>query len=1073
MTDGIYENDAFVSANHGSSRLHSQFQEEDHSNNDVYANQSIVDAAPEAGIVVHRSSNTPTSSMTSLTGQGSSLSSQQHLIKSNLEKKQDNQPANNNAPPSVGHMSLQQQQLPQLLHWSEVIYECTDVPLEEWVVGGGSDYGQMPYFLDTGDILLELDGVPLAGLTRSDVLDLIRGGETHVMKAVSNTSSFGLPIDLREYLSRRFVRGSIDHDLQETIRENVYLRTIPCTTRPPKAGELDNVDYKFVTRDEFLMMEKSGILLESGIYSGHYYGTPLPLSNPATPTTSTHDFHTRFQEMSMQNSMNNNPSQQNGIQEEPKSPGQLTMAQKRKRNRSNIAAIDAASLPHGWEKISDAHYGVYYIDHINKRTQYERPYEIELIKGSNGFGFTLIELDRGLVVVKNVIPGGPAYSCGVIQAGDVLVSVAGESVNGLLHSDIARLFSNFTVGDRVKLTFARGYQLPPDVSSNPPEEVDYDYFSVVLEKGTSGFGFTIADGNSGQKVKKVLDPERCGSLRQGDILCAVNHIDLTPLVHNQVVDILKNCPVGQTATITVKRKKRFRSKTPVTMFNSTSYDANTTEVTNGKPRSKTPSVEVMSQLARREEEQDSWRNNHNNHNDQTSDRFNNNSQHDAVNTPLVNNHLIQTVNRGQVDDSFNATSVDTNDNPIVSYVNGNGLHDSQTGFVYPSQQQPVMAHSNSTTYFDSVNADMDQSVMPSDGEDIEYHRVELTKTAAGFGFRIVGGSEEGRNVAVGSVVIGGVAYNNGVLKSGDEIISINDINVVGASHRDVIDLVCNCGPTASILIRRRKDSDAIEVFLNREDTEGFGFVLISCGFACLIGKIVPNSPADKCGRLRLKDRIIAINDIDIRDYSHTDIVNMITESGQTLKLNIIPSESYSVELSRGPRGFGFSIRGGAEFDGMKLFILKIAPDGPAYTLVSVGDEIIEINGESTVGMTHSEAVKMISQCVTQVKLKLRRNAPTPGSVPSTPGISGPHVTFAPNLQINGIPHSATYSHFPVNDGNQYPVQQKYHLQSYNERMMHQYHQPFSTPNLNQHNNVVNNNPHSVNGGNINSYPVYP
>jgi C-terminal processing protease CtpA/Prc len=1068
MTDGIYENDAFVSATnslHGSSRL--QFQEEgDSSNNDVYANQSIVDATTNASLA--KSNNTPTSSMTSLTGQHSSLSSQQqHLIpsKSNLQK-QDHQFStnNNNPPPSIDHMSLQQQQLPQLLHWSEVIYECTEVPLEEWVIGGGSDYGQMPYLLDTGDILLELDSIPLAGLTRSDVLDLLRAGETHVMKAVSNTSSFGLPIDLREYLSRRFVRGSIDHDLQETIRENVYLRTIPCTTRPPKAGELDNVDYKFVTRDEFLMMEKSGILLESGIYSGHYYGTPLPLSNPATPTSPS-DFNGRFQGISLQDNLNNNPIHQNGHQEEPKSPVHLTMAQKRKRNRSNIAAIDAASLPHGWEKISDAHYGVYYIDHINKRTQYERPYEIELTKGSNGFGFTLIELDRGLVVVKNVIPGGPAYSCGVIQAGDVLVSVSGESVNGLLHSDIAQLFSNFTVGDRVKLTFARGYQLPPDAQSNPPEEVEFDFFSVVLEKGTSGFGFTIADGKSGQKVRKVLDPERCGSLRQGDILCAVNHIDLTPLVHNQVVDILKNCPLGQTATITVKRKKRFRSKTPVSMYNSNSYDANTEVTNNVKPRSKTPSVEVMSQLARRDEEQDSWRNNHSNY--QTTDGLNNNSQqqhHRAVNPPSVNNQIIG--NGDQVGENINPSSADTKDNPTipVSYVNGNGFpgNDQQTG----------LPHSQSTTYFDAINGDMDQSVMPPDEDEYEYHRVELTKTAAGFGFRIVGGSEEGRNVAVGSVVIGGVAYANGVLKSGDDIMSINDISVIGASHRDVIDLVTNCGPTASILIRRRKDADSIEVFLTRDDNEGFGFVLISCGFACLIGKIIPNSPTDKCGRLRLKDRIIAVNDVDIREYSHADIVKMITESGQTLKLRVIPSDCYSVELTRGPRGFGFSIRGGAEFDGMKLFILKIAPDGPAYTLLSVGDEIIEINGESTLGMTHSEAVNMISQCVSQVRLKLRKNYPNPGSVPSTPGINPPHVTFPQFPPVNGMPHSATYSHFPVNNG--YATHERYvqaNSYSNNNGMLH----PFSTPNLNQHHNKnMALNPHAMNGSiNNNPYPVYP
>lgn len=42
-------------------------------------------------------------------------------------------------------------------------------------------------------------------------------------------------------------------------------------------------------------------------------------------------------------------------------------------------------------------------------------------------------------------------------------------------------------------------------------------------------------------------------------------------------------------------------------------------------------------------------------------------------------------------------------------------------------------------------------------DEFEYHRVILTRSEAGFGFRIVGGAEEGRNVAIGSIVIGGVA----------------------------------------------------------------------------------------------------------------------------------------------------------------------------------------------------------------------------------------------------------------------------------------------------------------------------
>jgi hypothetical protein len=133
---------------------------------------------------------------------------------------------------------LNEPSIPQLKHWTEVMYECNELVLEDWAIAGGSDYGQLHYFITTGDILLEIDGQRIAGLTRADVLRLISKQSSHSIKAVSSSSSFGLPIDLKEYLSRRFVRGSIDHDLQANIRDNVYLRTVPCTTRPPRSNEV-------------------------------------------------------------------------------------------------------------------------------------------------------------------------------------------------------------------------------------------------------------------------------------------------------------------------------------------------------------------------------------------------------------------------------------------------------------------------------------------------------------------------------------------------------------------------------------------------------------------------------------------------------------------------------------------------------------------------------------------------------------------------------------------------------------------------------------------------------------------
>ena len=74
--------------------------------------------------------------------------------------------------------------------------------------------------------------------------------------------------------------GSVDNDLQNMVRDNLYLRTLPCTTRAPRDGEQDGVDYTFLTREEFEELERKGLLVEAGTYEGNHYGTPRPPKNP-------------------------------------------------------------------------------------------------------------------------------------------------------------------------------------------------------------------------------------------------------------------------------------------------------------------------------------------------------------------------------------------------------------------------------------------------------------------------------------------------------------------------------------------------------------------------------------------------------------------------------------------------------------------------------------------------------------------------------------------------------------------------------------------------------------------------
>jgi len=183
---------------------------------------------------------------------------------------------------------------------------------------------------------------------------------------------------------------------------------------------------------------------------------------------------------------------------------------------------------------------------------------------------------------------------------------------------------------------------------------------------------------------------------------------------------------------------------------------------------------------------------------------------------------------------------------------------------------------------------------------------------------------------------------------------------------------------------------------------------------------------------------------------HGDIVNLIKDSGYTVTLTIGPplddasstasisashreeegdglpegvadgeeTQYHAVELSRGTRGFGFSIRGGREFQNMALFVLQIADNGPAALdgRLQIGDQIIEINGINTKNMTHAEAIEIIRNGGPIVRLLVQRG----GRVPLLPGgndQSNSGTVQQPNslmcLSVNSPPYWDThFTHSP-------------------------------------------------------------
>jgi guanylate kinase len=67
-------------------------------------------------------------------------------------------------------------------------------------------------------------------------------------------------------------KGTVCKALRERMPDLVY--SVSATTRAPRAGEVEGVNYFFKTKDEFRQMIERDELLEWAEYVGNYYGTP-------------------------------------------------------------------------------------------------------------------------------------------------------------------------------------------------------------------------------------------------------------------------------------------------------------------------------------------------------------------------------------------------------------------------------------------------------------------------------------------------------------------------------------------------------------------------------------------------------------------------------------------------------------------------------------------------------------------------------------------------------------------------------------------------------------------------------
>ncbi|XP_067095194.1 membrane-associated guanylate kinase, WW and PDZ domain-containing protein 3 [Osmerus mordax] len=429
------------------------------------------------------------------------------------------------------------------LHWRSKVQESF-VPLGGGsgelgvAIGGGADYGEFPFVTaapgggaTVGDVILEIGGTPVLGMTLGDVRGVLNSCPHPIrIKTVSPGST--LCKDLRLYLSKCFTPGSMDSQLQQVIRENLYLRAVPCTTRQPRDGEISGVDYNFVSIEEFFSLEESGALLESGKFKGNYYGTPRPVHiGPESPpiTYQEHrnllrNFRTRSKSLSNlekaveegENSEEDSGLSAGSVGAGSAPPTALPLSQSWESGvRDGSGAENGASgtlsragstragstrggaLPQNWELAFSDSGEPYYIDHNSKTTSWldpraqskeivsktelpeftDQPAELKgysihtrLSKGPRGFGFNIVggSRPREFLQVYSVTPGGPP----ALNTADLLVYINDNCVLGLSHKEVVEMLKSVPMGHSVDVVLRRGYPMlynPDGCPKKPPD----------------------------------------------------------------------------------------------------------------------------------------------------------------------------------------------------------------------------------------------------------------------------------------------------------------------------------------------------------------------------------------------------------------------------------------------------------------------------------------------------------------------------------------------------------------------------------------------------------------------------
>uniref|UniRef100_A0A671MAE5 PDZ domain-containing protein n=1 Tax=Sinocyclocheilus anshuiensis TaxID=1608454 RepID=A0A671MAE5_9TELE len=281
----------------------------------------------------------------------------------------------------------------------------------------------------------------------------------------------------------------------------------------------------------------------------------------------------------------------------------------------------------------------------------------------------------------------------------------------------------------------------------------------------------------------------------------------------------------------------------------------------------------------------------------------------------------------------------------------------------------------------------------------------LVRNDKGLGFSIAGGKGStpyrvgDTGIFISRIAEGGAAHRDNILHVGDRVISINGVDMTEARHDQAVALLTGTSPTITLLVERDQasaggasprtrphsppppePSDSPE---QEEGDEHLGnhlncpmedeypieeVTLIKAGGplglsivggsdhashpfginepGVFISKVIPNGLASQSG-LRVGDRILEVNTIDLRHATHQEAVRALLSNKQEIRMLV----------RRDPSPPGMQCKQNLQYG----WLPPVSSSGAAARdgRLRLGMRILEVGNNSLLGMTHTEAVRVL------------------------------------------------------------------------------------------------------------------